>query len=37
MLSFKNRQGENKMVVWLFAGLLIAEVVLAFAVVMLRS
>ncbi len=37
MLSLKKRQAENKMIVWMFAGMLIAEVVLAFAVVMLRA
>lgn len=37
MLSFKNKGTENRLVVWLFAGMLIGEVVLAFAIVMLRS
>lgn len=37
MLSFKNKKAENKLVVWLFAGLLIGEAVLAFALVMLRG
>lgn len=36
MLSFKNQETENKLVVWLFAAMLIGEVVLAFALVMLR-
>jgi hypothetical protein len=37
MLSSGNPGSENKLVVWLFAGMLIGEVVLAFALVMLRA
>lgn len=36
MLSLKNKESGHKLVVWLFAGMLIGETVLAFALVMLR-
>lgn len=36
MLSFKD-DPENKLIVWIFAGMLIGEVVLAFALIMLRT
>jgi hypothetical protein len=36
MLSSKKRRRGNQVVVWLFATTLIAEVVVAFALVMLR-
>lgn len=37
MLSYKKREAENKLGVWLFAGVLIGETVLAFAFMMLRT
>jgi hypothetical protein len=36
MLFSNEQQSESKKVVWLFAGVLIAEMILAFALVMLR-
>ncbi len=37
MLSHRKRESENRIIVWLFAAMLIAEALLAFAVVMLRG
>jgi len=37
MVSHKKRGAKNKLIVWLFACVLIAEFVLAFAVVILRA
>lgn len=37
MLHLKKHQAENAMIVWLFASVLIVEMILAFAFVMLRA
>lgn len=37
MFSRKKLQAQSKLGAWLFAGVLIAEVMLAFALVMLRA